>query len=189
MPLSLLQRGEQLWFRQELTPRGPLKKGGVPDHAPTMVSLGDGPTNTRGSAEGSEYVIVLVTLLRQESQAPRKSKQPKKDVHHNPGDAPHEVPTWSKAELVAGKEDVWRGLGGTSASGYSDDSLPGDRKHGVESSLSTSNSNFFQFKNFQQSQDPFRSRENVNEVKTKQSLPLEITNDALGANSKELVFL
>ena len=107
----------------------------MPDHAPTMVSLGDGPTNTRGSAEGSEYVIELVTLLRQESQAPRNSKQLMKDVHHNPGDAPHEVPTWSKAGLVEGKEDVWRGLGGTYASGCSDESLPGDRKHGVESSI------------------------------------------------------
>ena len=111
-------------FEQESMPRCFSEEGWGADHAPTMVSLGDGPTNTRGSAEGSEYVIVLVTLLRQESQAPRKSKQLKKDVHHNPGDAPHKVPTWSKAELVAGKEDIQRGLGGTYARGFSDNISP-----------------------------------------------------------------
>ena len=141
-------------------------------------------TNTRGSAEGSEYVIVLVTLLRQESQAPRKSKQPKKDVHHNPGDAPHEVPTWSKAELVAGKEDVQRGLGGTYARGFSDNISPEIGSTALSHPFSTLTSNFLK-----QIQVKFRSRENASLVTIMLSLPLEFIKDALGANSIELILL
>ena len=43
-----------------------------------------------------------------------------KDVQHNPGDAPHTGVNLEKSRLVGGKADIWRGSGGTYASGFSD---------------------------------------------------------------------
>ena len=52
-----------------------------------------------------------------------ESAQSMKDVQHNPGDAPHTGVNLEKSRLVGGKEDVWRGSGGTYAKGCSDDNL------------------------------------------------------------------
>ena len=49
-----------------------------------------------------------------------ESAQPMKDVQHNPGDAPLTGVNLEKSRLVGGKVDVWRGSGGTYASGFSD---------------------------------------------------------------------
>ena len=171
-------------FNQESMQRCFSEEGWGADHASTMVSLEDGPINTRGSAEGSEYVIVCGHPAAAGKPGAEESKQPRKDVPHNPGDAPHKVPTWSKAGLVAGKEDVWRGLGGTYVSGFSEEPIPGDRKHGVESST------LFNFKKFLPTKFNFtRSRENATLVTIKLSPPLEFIKDALGANSTELILL
>ena len=61
------------------------------------------------------------------------SPQPMKDVLHNPGDAPHTGVNLEKSRLVGGKADIWRGSGGTYASGSTDDILPQRCKVKVES--------------------------------------------------------
>ena len=79
-----------------------------------------------------------------------ESNQPKKDVLHNPGEAPCTGVNLEKSILVGGKEDVWRGLQGTYASDYSEATLnPRRCKVCVESKSSlrqfqtSKNVNFF----------------------------------------------